>query len=441
MGICCESNKILKRKSFPRKEDNLNHKPNDPYNPSIKDYNYITENINTLNSRTNEAYNPFIRGYNDALENINAPNPKANDTYNPFIKVYNDALENINDLNPKIIDVYNPSIKVKNDTLGIVDNLNSKQNGDYSPSIKVSNDTLENVNVLNYKINNPSIKVKNYNDTLENVNDLYPKSKDTYNPLIKLNNDTLENLNNVNPKPNDYYYSLIKFYNEDNVIVNADLMKKIMTSPINKCICKIIINNGKKNKTGTGFFCNIPEKKIKLLVTNNHIIDEQYLIENNTILLSIDMETEIIRNINLKKARYKLTNKEYDFTIIEILKDDKIKHYLTINKDSYEKDDKIFAFQYPEGGKLQLSFGKIIEKKKDYLLYDIGTKSGSSGSPIISMKNLNVLGLHKGCLKKGPKDKLNIGIPIELIIDKIDFSYFQISSLSEVNLFLFIILF
>ena len=60
---------------------------------------------------------------------------------------------------------------------------------------------------------------------------------------------------------------------EDNAIVNAYKIKGIMFSEIEKCICKII----RKTKTGTGFFCSVPEKNIKLLITNNHLIDEIYL--------------------------------------------------------------------------------------------------------------------------------------------------------------------
>ena len=63
--------------------------------------------------------------------------------------------------------------------------------------------------------------------------------------------------------------------NEDNAIVSAYKIKGIMFSDIEKCICKII----RKTKTGTGFFCDVPTKNIKLLITNNHLIDEIYLAE------------------------------------------------------------------------------------------------------------------------------------------------------------------
>ena len=40
-------------------------------------------------------------------------------------------------------------------------------------------------------------------------------------------------------------------------------------------ICKIIFED--ELKCGTGFFCNIKEKKLKALITNNHVIDKEYL--------------------------------------------------------------------------------------------------------------------------------------------------------------------
>ena len=57
-------------------------------------------------------------------------------------------------------------------------------------------------------------------------------------------------------------------------------MKKIMNCGIDKCVCKIIT----KINQATGFFCNIPQKEIKVLITNNHVIDEDYLNKENRIV-------------------------------------------------------------------------------------------------------------------------------------------------------------
>ena len=166
--------------------------------------------------------------------------------------------------------------------------------------------------------------------------------------------------------------------------MNVYKIKGILFSEIEKCICNIIT----KTKTGTGFFCEVPEKNIKLLITNNHVINEEYLEKGNKIAYTIsEKQNEIYNEIDLEKDRYKLTDKKYDFTIIEILKDDNVTNYLKINKDPYKEKDEIFSYQYAGGVQLGISFRKIIKLYKDSLEYDVGTKKGSSGCPIISMKN------------------------------------------------------
>ena len=53
---------------------------------------------------------------------------------------------------------------------------------------------------------------------------------------------------------------------------------------------------------------------------------------------------------NLNQQRYKYTNKELDFTIIEIIDEEKISNYLEIddyvNYNEY-KNKTIFTYQYP----------------------------------------------------------------------------------------------
>ena len=206
--------------------------------------------------------------------------------------------------------------------------------------------------------------------------------------------------------------------NEDNTIVNAYKIKGIMFSEIEKCICKII----RKTKTGTGFFCEVPEKNIKLLITNNHVIDEVYLEKGNKISYMISgNEEESYNEIDLEKDRFEMTDKALDFTIIEILKEDKIQNFLKINNDQYKKDDELFSYQYAGGLQFGFSFGTLHEKQDNLLLYNVGTKAGSSGSPLFLMKNSKVIGLHKGAKNNNNEEKINLGIPIEIITNKISF--------------------
>ena len=59
------------------------------------------------------------------------------------------------------------------------------------------------------------------------------------------------------------------------------------------CICKIYPENGKK---GSGFFCKIPlnNNLLSVLITNNHILNENDIENNKIIKLSINNEVKEI---------------------------------------------------------------------------------------------------------------------------------------------------
>ena len=120
---------------------------------------------------------------------------------------------------------------------------------------------------------------------------------------------------------------------EDAEIVDFEELKKIVNSGIEKYVSKItqmIEKNGKLiPKYGTGFFCDIPEKNLKVFITNNHVINEDFLKKEKKIKFEIGKEN---KEINLELKRYKMTDKFYDFTIIEILKEDNINNFLKVDK-------------------------------------------------------------------------------------------------------------
>ena len=204
---------------------------------------------------------------------------------------------------------------------------------------------------------------------------------------------------------------------EDIPMMNPYQIKGIMFSDIEKCVCKII----RKTKYGSGFFCEVPEKNMKLLITNNHILNEAFLKEGNKISYMIsENENEFFYEIDLEKDRYKLTNNALDFTIIEILNEDNIKNFLKINYEPYAMNDEIFAYRYAGGVKLGFSFGKFLQKENNILKYDIPAKRDSSGAPLLLVKNSKVIGVHyKDTVFNA--EKVTIGIPIEAIINKISY--------------------
>ena len=208
-----------------------------------------------------------------------------------------------------------------------------------------------------------------------------------------------------------------KIINEDFEIVDFNYLENITNSGIKKCVCKIELGQ----KKGTGFFCKVPPKNIKLFITNNHVLNQDSLNIEKNLNIFIQDEKKVI---NLNKKRFILTEKDLDFTIIEILDEDNINNFLEIdefiNTKNYE-GYQVFTMQHPKGGKLQYSHGKILKRNEKYFLYSLGTNRGSSGAPILLLENLKLIGLHKGEYELDKnKEIVKLGIPINLIINKIN---------------------
>ena len=192
---------------------------------------------------------------------------------------------------------------------------------------------------------------------------------------------------------------------------------KIILKQMEKSICKILINDENK---GTGFFCKIPfpdnNNKLSVLITNNHVINDL----NKNITIYYDNK---IKEIELEN-RKKYTNKEYDITIIEIKEKDKIEEYLEIDEEIMKGLNKVYAkesiyvLQYPE--EKLVSYGilnGIIEDKKYNFSHLCCTDKGSSGSPIINLKNNKVIGIHKEATNNYNKG-LFLNYPIQEFINE-----------------------
>ena len=197
-----------------------------------------------------------------------------------------------------------------------------------------------------------------------------------------------------------------------------DCSKEIIKQ-MEKNICKLKIGD----EQGTGFFCKIPfpdkEHLLTVLITNNHVIDENLLFKENAVIPLDIKDRNELKYLNLNN-RMKSTYHEdiYDTTIIEIKKEDEINDYLElddiiinnikndeINIKEYI-DKTIYIIQYPEG-ELSVSYGIFLntfEDKKYNIAHKCCTKEGSSGSPILNINKNKVIGIHK----KGDK-KYNIG--------------------------------
>ena len=176
-----------------------------------------------------------------------------------------------------------------------------------------------------------------------------------------------------------------------------------------KSMCKIkmeiIVNNETYNGIGTGFFCSINIKDIpfkKVLFTNNHILNEQSIKVGKTIVFEFQKNTI---DLEITQNRRCFTNENLDYTCIEIFEKDRFTNmvnFFKIEPNAYKnkdllKNEEIFLLQYPFGGELSFSSGKILDIKKNILLHSASTCEGSSGSPLIRRyKNSFILGMHYG---------------------------------------------
>ena len=189
---------------------------------------------------------------------------------------------------------------------------------------------------------------------------------------------------------------------------------KIILDQLQNRICKIKNMKGK----GTGFFCKIPfeNKNISVLMTNNHLIDEEMLKENH-ISVSLNDDQEII-NIMIDDNRKLYTSEKYDTTIIEIKPEEdeiEIEHFLKIDEDIFQgnlSQDNIYILQYPynlDEQKAAVTYGILKNKDdNDNIKYCCTTDQGSSGSPILKLSNNKVIGIHKEVYKSN-RFNFNIG--------------------------------
>ena len=179
-----------------------------------------------------------------------------------------------------------------------------------------------------------------------------------------------------------------------------------------KCICKI---RGKIS-VGTGFFCKIKyeEKLIPVLITNFHIIDNDFMENEKNLEFYIN---DIRKIVKLDKSRklYSSEKDKYNIMIIKIKAEDEINNYLEIdenifnkNSEASYKDEPIYILFRPLKDTL-VSYGKGIEVIGEFdVRHGCVTESGSSGAPIINLLTHKVIGINKGYAHK-KNESFNIG--------------------------------
>ena len=147
------------------------------------------------------------------------------------------------------------------------------------------------------------------------------------------------------------------------------LLEKTNLSVLENYICKI-----KSDNIGTGFFCKFEcnNKKIPVLITNYHVINDEFLNHHKYLKVYIKIDHHII-NINKDSKIYSSAKDKYDIMIIKINKDNKdIKNYLEIDSNIYKEDslltyknEHIYILHYPNNSeKAYISYGNRRTKRK-----------------------------------------------------------------------------
>jgi len=189
-----------------------------------------------------------------------------------------------------------------------------------------------------------------------------------------------------------------KFINKYPLPVTIDETELILKQMKNS-ICKIENKNGK----GTGFFCKISNKK--LLITNEHVINEEIIKDNN--IIKVKLNDNKIRK-DIKILDYYIS-KEYDTTIIEIKDIDENINYLELDNEIFDENvninnESIYIIQYPKFGNEQkgaVSYGILNEIQSKYnIIHYCSTEHGSSGSPILKLSSKKIIGIHKEGVSK-----------------------------------------
>ena len=212
--------------------------------------------------------------------------------------------------------------------------------------------------------------------------------------------------------------------------ISYQSFKKIMYQMENS-ICKI----QKDGINGAGFLCKIPisNRLIPFLITNSNILNKKDIDEKKIIKLTYTESDELKvgeesknETQKYKEIKIDISRKYYldkDITIIEIKPNkDKInvKKIFEIDKEekvNLELKNNNKSIYIIDKNDLSISFGIINEiKDNQNINYASKIKEGSSGSPILSLETLKIIGIHLGISQDNPN--LNYGKSMKYVIDE-----------------------
>ena len=186
------------------------------------------------------------------------------------------------------------------------------------------------------------------------------------------------------------------------------------------CIFKIFVTN--LGSIGTGFFCLIPfqNKNLPVMITNNHVLNEETLKKEQ--FIPIELNNLNIR-IQINDNRKIYTNKKYDITIIEIIPEkDNIFNFLELDEEiTFNRDIEYFELHLKRSSiyllysaqSLLVSYGILKNINEERIIHFCNTGEYSSGAPILNLSQNKVIGIHVGATSK-----YNIGTLLKYSINE-----------------------
>jgi len=227
---------------------------------------------------------------------------------------------------------------------------------------------------------------------------------------------------------------------KDSLVPISIKQTEIILDQMKNCVCKI--HKGSINGTGYFLQASYNNQLLRLLITNNHVLNEQDINPGNTIVMSLNNE-QIFKEIKIDSNRKKYTNKDLDVTIIEIKDEDNIQNFLFLDdkimsndinnyNTIYEKES-LYILNYINGIDIKTSYGILNNINENKIIHKCNTDTGSSGSPILLLKNNKVIGVHYGGAKHN--NNFNFGTLLkkpllEYIKENIKLNYI----ISEINI-------
>ena len=161
-------------------------------------------------------------------------------------------------------------------------------------------------------------------------------------------------------------------------------------------ICKIYKSDGFK---GIGIFCSIPyeNRNINVMITNNQIIDANYIQNNRQINIILNDDKEE-KTINIGNDQITYTNEKYDITIIEIQENNI--NYIELDDKLFMKNSNIYygktssyIIQYNNDEKASVSFGIINNIDNYNIIHFCRTESEVLGAPLLNLSNNKIIGV------------------------------------------------